>query len=389
MRLELATRHGVRRHRHKRILPFAWSFKKATAAMSLRDSSVASSSLRRTMKSHKRLHASRGARRRPSLLSSRGCSARVTPDPAPPSASSPVCPLARVDKYVLLEAPSEDRMLRAVDTHTGEELVCKVLELQTWQAVLAPYFHLPVHACVACPSAIVLGETRAYALFERAAGGDARAYVRSRGRLSEEESARLFRQMAEAVAHCHSNGLVLGGLSLRRFVFADAERTHVMLVSLEDAHSAPSDNRFASDLHTEKRGSDFCTSAGGLPQDVGRLDRAVDVWGLGVSLYAMLLGRYPFQEGDGMCWGQNGVTGESLSPEACCLLRALLCYDPAQRLTAPEILEHPWFRTDFTRVESAVAEEGPFGAVGGGGPKGSACDQTVPEMTLVRDCYDL
>ena len=40
----------------------------------------------------------------------------------------------------------------------------------------------------------------------------------------EEEAARLFYQIASAVAHCHDGGLVLRDLKLRKFIFKDEER---------------------------------------------------------------------------------------------------------------------------------------------------------------------
>ena len=62
--------------------------------------------------------------------------------------------------------------------------------------------------------------------------------------------------------------------------------------------------------------------------------RSADVWALGVMLHAMLLGRYP--EGTGLTGG--GV----VSPHARCMIRSALHSNPALRLSASELLTHPW-----------------------------------------------
>lgn len=76
--------------------------------------------------------------------------------------------------------------------------------------------------------------------------------------------------------------------------------------------------------------------------------KASNVWILGVMLYTILVGRHPFTH--------TNLTGlykriqkckfnlpELLSPKAKCLICSILRPDPAERLTAEEILSHPWF----------------------------------------------
>ncbi|KAL7630791.1 UNVERIFIED_CONTAM: hypothetical protein RMT77_018996 [Armadillidium vulgare] len=54
--------------------------------------------------------------------------------------------------------------------------------------------------------------------------GDLHSYVRMRRRLREAEAQRLFAQVAATVERCHSSGLVLRDLKLRKFVFTDSNR---------------------------------------------------------------------------------------------------------------------------------------------------------------------
>lgn len=78
--------------------------------------------------------------------------------------------------------------------------------------------------------------------------------------------------------------------------------------------------------------------------------RAADMWSLGVMLYTMLVGRYPFADSDACALFSRIRRGRypmptdvPLSPLARCLIRSLLAVKPDERLTAEEAIRHPWF----------------------------------------------
>ena len=77
--------------------------------------------------------------------------------------------------------------------------------------------------------------------------------------------------------------------------------------------------------------------------------KAADVWSLGVALFTMLAGHYPFQDSEpALLFGKirRGAFAlpEGLSAPARCLVRCLLRREPTERLTASGILLHPWLR---------------------------------------------
>ncbi|XP_077447366.1 tribbles homolog 1 [Stigmatopora argus] len=243
---------------------------------------------------------------------------------------------------------------RAVHVDTGDELLCKVFSMAEYQQKIRAYGAVPPHWNVSAVREVILGESEAYIFLDKDFG-DMHTLVKSRRRLDETQARALFRQMAEAVAHCHQAGVVLGDLKLRKFVFADEKRTQVRLDSLEDCRvlEDPGDDAM-SDTH----GCPAYVSPEILSGAAPYSGKMADMWSLGVVLYTMLAGRYPFHDVDPAALFSKIRRGhcclpEGLSPGARCLVQNLLRKEPSERLTASETLAHPWFRRPNTEANAA------------------------------------
>ncbi|WOL17365.1 mitogen-activated protein kinase kinase 5-like [Canna indica] len=88
--------------------------------------------------------------------------------------------------------------------------------------------------------------------------------------------------------------------------------------------------------------------------------RAGDIWSFGVSILEFYLGRFPFGErlGDwaslmvAICYARLPEAPPTASPEFRSFLAACLQREPARRLTAPQLLRHPFV------TRSSAAEPG-------------------------------
>lgn len=124
-------------------------------------------------------------------------------------------------------------------------------------------------------------------------------------------------------------------------------RTMVKLEGLEDACVLDDDT---NDQLSDK----YCCPAYASPEmlmDSTYAGRAADSWSLGVMLYTLLLGRFPFNDPDPIPLLRKIRRGvysvpDTISSPAKCLIRCLLRREPGHRLIVSDVLIHPWFSRD-------------------------------------------
>lgn len=259
---------------------------------------------------------------------------------------------AKVGKYILSEINSANCMCHAIHVENGKEYTCRVVEIGRYRQTVSPYYLSSSSENVNKILEILIGDRFAYLFFDRSYG-DLHSYVRSNKKLREEEACRLFKQIANVVKHCHSVGIVLRDLKLRKFVFKDSARTELKLHTLDDAIVIND----GSDILYDKHGCPAYVSPEILESTGGYSAKAADIWSLGVMLFTMLCGRYPFHDDDPSALFAKIRSGfftipDSISSKGKCLLYTILRKDPRERLTAEELLDHPWFNSNFDNVVS-------------------------------------
>lgn len=145
-------------------------------------------------------------------------------------------------------------------------------------------------------------------------------------------------------------------------------RTNVKLEGLEDAF--PLDGQ--DDTLEDKHGCPAYVSPEILQASGGYSGKAADVWSLGVMLYTMLVGRYPFHDTEPSVLFTKIRRGhftipDTISSKAKCLIRSMMRREPTERLSAREILEHPWFMSSFHITSPCKIDQ-------------KLADQTVPDL---------
>ena len=199
-------------------------------------------------------------------------------------------------------------------------------------------------------------------VMELCAGGDLLTYVRKRRKLKEDSAKYFFKQLIEGLAYIHNSRLIC---------HRDIKLDNILL----DADGKVKIGDFGVSKQvkseTEKMTEQCGTPAYIAPEilkDRGYEGFKVDIWSAGVCLYAMLLGTVPFKansmrELHGMIiQGKYEVKEETMSDSAKDLVNKCLTVDPKKRLSAIEILGHPWLKDAplamdvFTQKEKDVIE---------------------------------
>ncbi|CAF1022891.1 unnamed protein product [Adineta steineri] len=175
-------------------------------------------------------------------------------------------------------------------------------------------------------------------------------YITEKHRLNENESRNLFSQIVRAVQICHRVGLIVRDLKLRKIIFNDNIHTHLLLTGIDESIMLSTST--TTDDHVSSR---FSCPVYACPEIV--LNRQMysgkmaDSWSLGIILYTMLFGRYPFCDRTlvglfikiGRC---RPDIPRTISLKARSLLRSLIRVKPDERLLTQDILGHVWFGGD-------------------------------------------
>lgn len=120
-------------------------------------------------------------------------------------------------------------------------------------------------------------------------------------------------------------------------------RTRLRLESLEDAVIVED----SDDKLTDRRGCPAYVAPEVLCSGRAYSGKASDIWSLGVLLFTMLVGRYPFNGAEhaslfAKISRAQFLIPEGLSSRARCLIRTLLRRDPTERPDSEDVIRHPW-----------------------------------------------
>ncbi|CAO1614054.1 unnamed protein product [Parajaminaea phylloscopi] len=231
---------------------------------------------------------------------------------------------------------------------------------------------------------VLATESNIWMISELCLGGELYDYLVERGTLSEAEARRIFGQLCLAVAYVHGQGIVHRDLKLEN-VLLD-ERCNVKL----------GDFGFTREFEGKRLMETFCGTTGYAAPEMlaGKkyTGEEVDIWSLGIILYALLYGSLPFDDDDEAVMKGKILLGEFelpdvVSDEARDLITSILRLDPTQRPSVKAILSHPWFTKIFISTPmSTVDEHGDadyFGspAVGDAHPSGVGDEATMPSVS--------
>jgi len=204
--------------------------------------------------------------------------------------------------------------------------------------------------------------THRYLEMELCKGGDLQADLARRGRYTEDMARALYRQILCALEVLHANKVVHNDIKLENLLLkTNGDKRVVKVVDFGLAHFTDLDSPHKYLVGTREYMSpelvrhcqkDDCTLAESVKPTY-----SMDMWSAGVVLFHMLGGYNPFHGVSTKHIFRSIVhvdldlgapAWQTFSASAKDLISKLLMKNPAERLTAVEALQHPWFGPSCT-----------------------------------------
>lgn len=184
------------------------------------------------------------------------------------------------------------------------------------------------------------------------------------GSFTEKVASRLAREMVNAVAYCHKNNVVHRDLKPENFVFEEArEDSHMKLIDFGCAVSVKDD-----EVIGDVAGSPYYVAPevlGDYIKRTGKVWKAADMWSVGIIIFLFVCGYPPFNGENQEQIFSHIKKGKyrfppkdtvKISDSVKDLIGRLLLRDPRARLTAEQVLQHPWIIGD-TATDSPISNE--------------------------------
>eukprot|EP00250_Pteridium_aquilinum_P014230 c21860_g4_i3 orf=1-1650(-) len=243
--------------------------------------------------------------------------------------------------YLCTDRESQDKL--ACKTISKRKLKTRV-DIDDVRREVVIMHHLPPHPHLIGLKDVYEDDNAVHLVMELCEGGELFDRIVARGRYHERAAANVTRTIVEVVQACHKNGVMHRDLKPENFLFLNM-RENSPLKAIDFGLSVffkPGD-RF-----DEIVGSPYYMAPEVLKRNYGP---EVDVWSAGVILYILLCGVPPFwaetEQGVAQAILRGAIDFKRdpwplVSDRAKSLVKQMLEPDPKRRLTAQQVLDHPW-----------------------------------------------
>ncbi|KAF7561415.1 hypothetical protein G7046_g2728 [Stylonectria norvegica] len=217
-----------------------------------------------------------------------------------------------------------------------------------------------VHPHIARLYEVIVTESLVWLVLEYCSGDELYNHLLEHGPLPVAKVQKIFAQLVGAVTYVHLHSCVHRDLKLENILFDKHE--NVKLVDF--GFTREYEGRIN---HLQTFCGTICYSAPEMLKGEKYAGEKVDVWSLGVILYALLCGELPFDDDDDNITRTKILSEEPkypdhLPPDAIPLIKSLLSKRPLLRPTLPDILAHPFLaeHAPTQQVILNVKEHQPF-----------------------------
>lgn len=190
-------------------------------------------------------------------------------------------------------------------------------------------------------------KNKIYLVLEYIDGKDLAAFFKKEIPI-EKDAIYIIRQICEALRYCHQHKIVHRDIKLGNILINQNNQVKLTDFGL-CATKKTDDDTFRDEVGTVRFTS---------PELLNRqpYNEKVDLWALGITIFIMLTGQYPFDgddkesifkriKADVVDYDEVSLTNLQRD-----LISKLLVKDPAKRIDIDQVLAHPWFNFDVPKL---------------------------------------
>ncbi|CAN4118290.1 unnamed protein product [Withania somnifera] len=242
-----------------------------------------------------------------------------------------------------------------IDRSNRDLLACKsiskrklrtAVDVEDVRREVAIMKHLPRDSSIVSFKEACEDDNAVHLVMELCEGGELFDRIVARGHYTERAAAAVTRTIMEVVQLCHKHGVIHRDLKPENFLYANKkENSPLKAIDFGLSIFFKPGEKFS-----EIVGSPYYMAPEVLKRNYGP---EIDIWSAGVILYILLCGVPPFWAESEQGVAQAILRGPidfkrepwpSISDSAKNLVRQMLEPDPKLRLTAKQVLEHPWIQ---------------------------------------------
>ncbi|XP_062112366.1 calcium-dependent protein kinase 26 isoform X2 [Humulus lupulus] len=251
-----------------------------------------------------------------------------------------------------------------VEKTTGKEYACKSLakrklltedDVDDVKREIQIMHHLAGSSNVVSIKGAYEDAVAVHVVMELCSGGELFDRIVKRGHYTERKAAQLTKTIVDVVEACHSLGVMHRDLKPENFLFVN-EHEDSPLKAIDFGLSVffkP------GEIFTDVVGSPYYLAPEILRRHYGP---EADIWSVGVIVYILLCGVPPFWETEHEIFEEvlhgdldfSSDPWPSISESAKDLIKRMLVRDPKKRLTAHEVLCHPWVQADGMALDKPL-----------------------------------
>ncbi|KAL0272539.1 UNVERIFIED_CONTAM: hypothetical protein PYX00_005470 [Menopon gallinae] len=244
---------------------------------------------------------------------------------------------------------------------TGEKVAIKIMQKQSLMEDLPRVKHEITalkslsHPNICKLYQVIETDSHYFLIMEYCCGGELFDHIVEKEKLNEDEARYFFRQVVSAVSYMHDEGFAHRDLKPENILLD----RHQNLKLIDFGLSVKPEKGLSSHLYTSCGSPNY--AAPELIKGEEYLGCEIDIWSLGVLLYALLCGSLPFDDNsiqklyEKILFGQYEEK-EWLSVESKMLLHSLLQVSARKRITTKELRVHPWLRKGYQNLKDRRAK---------------------------------